>query len=55
MTENAPLAALKAAIAADKDVFSGLVIVELGDEVACRMVRNAAAMSSGCIGCQIAG
>lgn len=58
MTEKAPLAALKAETAADREFFSGLVVavvVELGDDVACRIERNAAAISSGWIGCHIDG
>jgi hypothetical protein len=41
------LAALKAATAADKEVFSGLVVIEFGDDVVCRIERKAAAISSG--------
>ena len=49
MTEKAPLAALNAAIAAENEFFSGLVSIEFGDDddVACRIVRNAAAISNG--------
>ncbi len=55
LTENAPLAALKAATAADKEFFSGVVVSEFGEEVVCRKERNAAAISSGWIGCHIDG
>lgn len=55
MTEKAPFAALNAATAADREPFSGLVLMELGDDAVCRIVRNAAAMSSGCIVCHIDG
>ena len=47
LTEKAPLAALKAATAAEREPFSGLVVREVGDEVACRIERNAAAISNG--------
>lgn len=55
MTEKAPFAALNAATAADREPLSGLVVIELGEDVVCRIVRNAAAISSGCIECHIDG